>query len=161
MTARRSGSGSGSGSGGPGDRTRARVAGSVLALAAWAPAPSLACGACVEDKVAATYDHSAVVRAATNGNVTVFCDVIGRVEARHLRAAVRQVRGVDARSVRVSVQPAALSFAVDPAAGSPQAAVDAVQRALPATARLKIVRLLAPQRRVERAGPVRVVKPLE
>jgi hypothetical protein len=116
----------------------------AVALVAFAPAASLACGACAEDKIAATYDHGVVERAAANGDVMVFCEVAGPLDARRLAQAVRRVQGVKPQSVRVSAQPAALSFAVDPAAHSPQAAVAAAQRSLAAGTRLTIVRLRQP-----------------
>lgn len=116
----------------------------TVALAAFAPAASLACGACVEDKIAATYDHGVVQQAVANGDVMVFCEVAGSLDAQRLRQAVRHVRGVKRQSVRVSAQPPALSFAVDPSVRSPQAAVDAAQRSLAPGTRLTIVRLRQP-----------------
>jgi hypothetical protein len=115
-----------------------------VAVVAFAPAASLACGACVEDKIAATYDHSVVEQAAANGGVMVFCEVTGRLHEQRLKQAVRRVRGVSPRSVRVSSQPPALSFSIDPRAQSPQAAVDAVHRNLEPGTRLTIVRLRPP-----------------
>ena len=113
-------------------------------LAAIAPAASQACGACVEDKIAAAYDHGVVERAAASGDVMVFCEVTGSLDAQRLKQAVRRVHGVKPQSVRVSTQPAALSFAVDPRARSPQAAVEAAQRSLAPGTRLTIVRLRGP-----------------
>lgn len=112
----------------------------AVALAATAPA-SLACGACVEDKVAATYDHAVVEHAAASGDVMVFCEVIGRLDAQLLKQAMRRVHGVRPQSVRVSTQPPAMSFAVDRKARSPQDAVGAAQRSLVPGTRLIIVRL--------------------
>jgi hypothetical protein len=104
---------------------------------------SLACGACAEDKVAATYDHAVVRDAAASGDVMVFCAVGGPLDAARLKAAARGVRGVRPRSVRVSAQPAALSFAIEPKFQSPQAAVDLMQRAAAPGTRLTIVRLMS------------------
>ena len=131
------------GRGGTERRTVARVAALTTALVAFAPAASQACGACDEDKVAATYDHGVVTRAAAGGDVMVFCEVIGPLDVPRLKAAAQRVRGIKAQSVRVSTQPAALSFAVDPKLRSPQAAVDAAQRGVSPAVRLTIVRLLA------------------
>ncbi len=103
---------------------------------------SLACGACIEDKVAATYDHAVVRHAAASGDVMVFCAVGGPLDAARLKAAVRGVRGIRPRSVRVSAQPAALSFAFEPTFQSPQAAVERIQRAAAPGTRLTIVRLM-------------------
>ncbi len=113
----------------------------AAALAASAPATSLACGACIEDKVAATYDQAVVERAAASGDVMVFCEVTGPLDAQHLKQAMRRVHGVRPQSVRVSTQPPAMSFAVDRKAGSPQDAVGAAQRNLVHGTRLVIVRL--------------------
>ncbi|HWP10570.1 MAG TPA: hypothetical protein VNN06_02020 [Ramlibacter sp.] len=115
--------------------------GCTLVLLAPVP-PSWACGVCVEDKVAATYDHAVVRQAAAKGKVVVFCEVQGGLDARRIRSAARRVRGVDMSSLRLSSQPAALSFALDPAQQSPQAAVLAMQSAAPAGTRLAIVRLI-------------------
>lgn len=114
----------------------------AAALAAFAPEASHACGACIEDTVAATYDHGVVERAAAHGDVMVFCAVTGPLDASRLKETARRVRGVKPQSVRVSAEPAALSFAVDPKAQSPQATVDAVQRSAARGTRLTIVRLL-------------------
>jgi len=123
-------------------RIRQRGAISIAAaLGAIAPAASLACGACVEDKVAATYDHAVVEHAAASGDVMVFCEVTGPLDAQHLKQAMRRVHGVRPQSVRVSTQPPAISFAVDRRARSPQDAVGAAQRSLVPGTRLVIVRL--------------------
>ena len=113
----------------------------AAALAAMVPAEGHACGACVEDKIAATYDHGVVVRAAADGDVMVFCEVTGPLDARRVKDAVRRVPGVKPRSVRISLEAAAVSFAVDPSTRSPQAAVEAAQRTMPVDVRLRIVRL--------------------
>jgi len=117
--------------------TAACVSATLLAMASGAGA----CGACVEDKVAATYDHAVVQGAAAEGRVVVFCELKGPIQAARIRKAAAGVRGVDPRSVRVSANPAALSFSVDPRRRSPSAAVEDIQRRMPAT-RVAIVRLM-------------------
>ena len=109
----------------------------AVAPAAWA------CGVCIEDKVAATYDHEVVLRAAAKGKVMVFCEVAGPLDGRQVRRAARKVRGLDPTSLRTSLQPAAVSFALD-AKQSPQAAVSALQRDIPAGTHVSIVRVIAP-----------------
>ena len=113
----------------------------TVALVAITPGASLACGACVEDKIAATYDHNVVERAAASGKVMVFCDVIGPLDAKRLKEVMRRVRGVKPQSVRVSVQLAAMSFAVDPTVRSPQDAVETAQHSMASGTRLRILRL--------------------
>jgi hypothetical protein len=122
--------------------TAARAA-TVAFLTGLLCSASLGCGACIEDKVAATYDHAVVLRASASGDVMVFCEVVGPLDAARLKAVVRGVRGVKRRSVRVSARLAALSFAFHPEDRSPQAAVELMQHALARGTRLTIVRLLA------------------
>lgn len=114
-------------------------------LIALAPGVSHACGACVEDNVAATYDHAVVMRAAARKEVMVWCGVSGPLDLPRLKDLASHLRGVEPRSVRVSADPAALSFAVDPFMLLPQAAVDALQRKLPSATHLTLIRLLTPE----------------
>lgn len=112
----------------------------LLLLAIAAPAV-WACGVCIEDKVAATYDHAVMQRAAASGKAMVYCEVHGSLDVRRWQSAARQVRGLDPASVRVSREPAAISFALDTSQQSPQAAVAALQKAVPGS-RVAIVRLI-------------------
>jgi chloramphenicol 3-O-phosphotransferase len=91
-----------------------------------------ACGACVEDKVAATYDHAVISQAMRRHQQVLFVGVDGpraQLAGARLSQVTRRIRGVDTASVRTSASPAALSFAVD-ASQNPQATVDAVRAAL-------------------------------
>ena len=104
-------------------------------------AQAQACGICAEDKVAATYDYRTVQDALARGRVVVYCDLAGVQDVQRARQAAARVRGVDPRSVRVSAQPAAVSFVLDPKQQSAQAAVLALQAGLPAGARLAILKV--------------------
>jgi hypothetical protein len=101
-----------------------------------------ACGVCVEDKVAATYDHAVVQRATARGEVVVFCEILGPVDTRRIKQAARGVRGLDASSLRVSETPAVISFAMDGAKQSPQAAAKAIQQGLARGIEVKVLRLI-------------------
>ena len=89
----------------------------LLAAALLAPAAVLACGACVEDKVAATYDHAVIEKAHARGSAVVFIEPHASSDAARIATAVaaaaRRAPGVDPASVRVSVEPLAVSFALD------------------------------------------------
>lgn len=111
----------------------------LLVLALAAPA-AWACGVCVEDKVAATYDYAVVQRALSHGQVVVYCEVSGRAAEARLRAAAAKVPGLDRDSVRVSAEPAALSFALDTSKRSPAAAAAALQHAVPGV-HLHVIRI--------------------
>jgi hypothetical protein len=117
-----------------------------IALLLAAAAPVLACGVCAEDKVAATYDHRSVQQALARGRVVVYCELAGLREPRQAQRVAARLRGVDARSIRVSAEPAALSFVLDPRQQSPGAAVLALQGALPAGVRVALLKVEGPQR---------------
>lgn len=94
----------------------------VLGIALMLPAQAaLACGFCIEDKIAAVYDHRVVMQALAQKHHLAFFGLDGRLagsaaEARNLERIVATAFGVDPGSVRVSVESAALSVAFDPAA---------------------------------------------
>jgi len=84
------------------------------------PASALACGVCVEDRVAAAYDHAVVVRSLERKHEVVFLAIEGDVAAsarlsREIQGALDSTPGVDRGSARVSLPSASLSFAYDPA----------------------------------------------
>lgn len=106
------------------------------------PATALACGVCIEDKMAATYDHAVVTRAMEHRHVVVFCEIRGEMQAARLRKAASRVAGIDIATVRTSAEPAALSFVVDPRKQSPEAAVARLQRALDAKTKITLLRTL-------------------
>jgi hypothetical protein len=96
-----------------------------------------ACGICIDDKVAACYDHSVVERAKARGHQVAFFAIDGslpvnaEVRSAVLRA-VQRARGVHPGTARVSLENAALSFAYDPAREKPAAIEAAVEERLAA-----------------------------
>ncbi len=103
-----------------------------IVIGATLAASSLACGVCIEDKVAATYDYGIVMTAIGKHHLVVFGQIEGAVDMRaaatKIAAAAARVRGVDRSTIRTSVSPAAFSFALDPAAQAPAAAVADLQK---------------------------------
>jgi hypothetical protein len=84
----------------------------VLLMAA---APTWACGYCVEDKIAATYDHAVVTRAFAQKHFVAFLHVDGAAPSRQvLEGAIYSAQGVDRGSARVSADLLTVSFAFDP-----------------------------------------------
>lgn len=112
-------------------RACARALAAILAIGAAAP-DAAACGACIEDKVAATFDYAVITKAAKRHHVVVFAEFAGdggaAVALEPLRAAAARAPGVDPASVRASGAPQALSFALDPAVSTPQAALAVIER---------------------------------
>ena len=88
------------------------------------------CGVCLEDKVAATYDHALVERALAQHRVVVFAEPRASVDQKTLRAmAAKAARapGVDAATVKTSAAPASVSFVLDPKRANARATVAALQ----------------------------------
>jgi hypothetical protein len=118
----------------------------AIALAAGAPAASRACGACDEDKVAATYDHAVIHAALARHQRVVFVAVDGPVNsekiAARIAAAANRIRGVQKGTLRTSESPPAFSFVLD-AAHKPEAAVTRFREAIgDLPARLTLVRIM-------------------
>ena len=100
-----------------------------------ASSAALACGHCVEDQVAAVYDHALIRQALDRKHKVVFFAIEGALEAnsaqrRDIERAAAKVAGVDARSVRLSIESAALSAAFDPARVSAEQIRQSVQERL-------------------------------
>ena len=118
-----------------------------IAVAAWLAAcpAAQACGVCIEDKVAATYDFGVVTRTLQAGRSMVFAEVKGDADAgtrtRAALAAAKGVRGIESGSLRASLEPATISFALDESVLAPPAALAAVQRRAAGT-RLELVKVL-------------------
>jgi len=89
-------------------RLAAAMAGLLLSLQA------LACGYCVEDKIAATYDHAVITRALAHGRHVVFFHVDGAPVARAVLEQAARGRGIENGSARISPDALSLSVAFDP-----------------------------------------------
>jgi hypothetical protein len=98
----------------------------AAALGVIVPAASWGCGACIEDKVAATYDHALIERAIATHRQVVFVAIDGPVNASRviaqIVAAAPRVPGVQRASLRSSTSPPAYSFVLD-AGVDPRAAI--------------------------------------
>jgi hypothetical protein len=91
---------------------RALIGAALLA----ATTAAMACGYCVEDKIAATYDHAVVTQAFARKHHVVFLHVDGVPPSRAaLERAAYAAPGVDPGSVRVAADSLTVSFAYDPA----------------------------------------------
>ena len=113
---------------------------------------ALACGVCIEDKVAATYDHAVITQAKASHRQVAFVAIDGPYVpdvGRRIAASARNVRGVETKSVRVSDSPAAFSFVLD-AREEPARAVTGFRHALAdPRAQLTLVRIARDGRLME------------
>jgi hypothetical protein len=120
------------------------TAGMFAASLAWG------CGVCVEDKMAATYDHKLVARALDRGHHVVFTELSGppltAAQWQLLGRTTQSVRGVMRDSVRTSKSSMGLSFEIDPNATPAAAAIAEINRRMEKQPiRLSLIRALTPQ----------------
>jgi len=125
---------------------KTRLSALVIACAIGAPSAALACGACIDDSVAATYDHAVIHTAIQTRRQVAFVTIEGPVDATRLAkqvlAKAPRIRGVVSGTVRTSVAPPAFSFALD-GTQSPSAMVDAFRSAIAEPrAHLTLVRIM-------------------
>lgn len=125
---------------------RRAVAGLVATLAS---AAALACGHCVEDRIAAVYDHALVQRTLASKHQVAYFAWDGpteRSEAVRLKmlALGEATTGVDKGSVRVAMDPAAIAVAFDPRRTSAEAMAAALQKKLGAL-KLSVIPLQPPR----------------
>jgi hypothetical protein len=118
----------------------------ATALVATAASESWACGACVEDLVAVTYDHAIIDAAMAKHQQVVFVAVDGPTDARKVNArivaAASKVRGVQAGTLRTSLAPHTFSFALD-GAQEPGGAVAGFRKAIgDSSTQLTLVRIM-------------------
>jgi hypothetical protein len=78
-----------------------------------------ACGYCMEDRIAAVYDHAVVIQALDRGHHVAFFAIAGTLAPgdgtrRAIETAVESVNGVDNGSAKVSVESASLAVAFNP-----------------------------------------------
>jgi hypothetical protein len=119
-------------------------AGALLA-ALWTGA-ALACGHCVEDRVAAVYDYSVELKAEREGLRVAYLGVTGaRAESQAAAAAVatalRDLPAAAAETVHTSASPAAASFAWRGDDAALRSAIHTVNdRLAPSRLRLELLR---------------------
>ena len=116
---------------------------------------AIACGVCVEDRVAATYDHRLVRRAAAEHRLMVFVALDGPDASRVGDRIVSTAAGLETiqrGSVRYAGSPAAFSFVLARNA-TPEGAVAAFRKATAGMqVSMKIVRLVRDGQLVEPAA---------
>jgi hypothetical protein len=106
-----------------------------VALLSAAASTAYACGVCVEDKVAAVYDHAAVTRALEAKSTVVFFAIEGAIPSgaaalRKIAALAASAPGVDQDSVRISREAASLAVAFDPRRGNLAAVLEVLDQRL-------------------------------
>lgn len=109
----------------------------LAALALVAASPALGCGHCVEDRVAAVYDHGIITKALERHHQVAFFAIEGPLLAdgearRAIDKALASAVGIDAPSMRLSVDSASLSLSYDGKRISPAQIMATLNRKLAA-----------------------------
>ena len=107
----------------------------VVALCLWLfCGAAFACGHCVEDRIAAVYDHQQIQQARSAGHRVAYIAVDGLsgepAAQRRVLEQAASLPGIDHGSLRVSTDPGALSFGFDPARQSAERLQGVLQRRL-------------------------------
>lgn len=95
---------------------------------------ALACGHCVEDRIAAVYDHALQAQTLARGHRLAYFSIDGlrgdpAGQRQQIERALRAALGVDAGSVRIALDPAALVAGFDPLRQPADRMTHALQRA--------------------------------
>ncbi len=111
------------------------IAALLTATATLVASPAAACGYCIEDKVAAAYDHAVVAKARGRGHEVVYLSLeftrpVDRDTAGKITKAIERVAFVDGGSVRVAVDAGSVSLAFDAKRAPPGTMLDAIERAV-------------------------------
>ncbi len=121
----------------------------ALVLAALFQGGALACGVCIDDKIASCYDHAVVAAARAKGQAVAFFAIEGDIvrgekTRRAVSRAIDAAKGVVPGTSRVSLENAALSFAYDPGRASSADVEAAIEKSLGAQRlKLKLLRVLS------------------
>lgn len=135
-----------------------RLLGFALVTVLAMPVSSLACEICVEDQVAATYDHAVVAQAEAAAHFVLFTAVRGKTAGTAssqttIRSAIASVAGVDRSSIRLSAAPPAVSFAWNPKGLASGAVLRAINKRLAGSGLALIALRTFGDRDIERLDP--------
>lgn len=107
----------------------------IAFLVALHGAVALACGYCIEDRIAAVYDHAAIERAFARHHHVAFFAIDGELQANSAQRAMfehalKKLPGVDTRSLLLSVEASSLAVGFDPERVSAAQIAESLQRGL-------------------------------
>ena len=107
----------------------------AFAFLAFLSLEAVACGICIDDKVASCYDHAVVTGAKASGHQVAFFAIDGSLPrgaevAAQVLSAVQGTPGVQRGTARVSLENAALSFAYDPRRAEQSLIVSGIEKKL-------------------------------
>ena len=97
--------------------------------------PVIACGHCIEDKVAAVYDHAIVAKAVHEKHVVAFFGiegplVVNAASKQGIQKIIASINGVDPNTSRISLDTGSISLAFNPTLLSYPALLDSLEQKL-------------------------------
>lgn len=80
---------------------------------------AIACGHCIEDKVAAVYDYTLVSKAVNDKHTVAFFGiegplVVNEASKQAIQALIKSIKGIDNNTVRISLETGSFSVAFNP-----------------------------------------------
>jgi len=96
---------------------------------------AIACGHCIEDKVAAVYDHAVVVKAVHEKHVVAFFGiegplVVNTASKQDIQKIIGSINGVDPNTSRISLETGSMSLAFNPTLLSYPTLLDSLDKKL-------------------------------
>ena len=96
---------------------------------------AIACGHCIEDKVAAVYDHAIVVKAVHEKHVVAFFGiegplVVNTASKQDIQKIIGSINGVDLNTSRISLETGSMSLAFNPTLLSYPTLLDSLDKKL-------------------------------
>jgi len=96
-----------------------KVAYLLASLLLMSTSPVIACGHCIEDKVAAVYDHTVVAKAVHEKHIVAFFGiegplVVNTASKQEMQKIMSSINGVDPNTSRISLETGSISLAFNP-----------------------------------------------
>ena len=112
-----------------------KVAYLLASLLLMSTSSAIACGHCIEDKVAAVYDHAIVVKAVHEKHVVAFFGiegplVVNNISKQEIQKVIGSINGVDPNTSRISLETGSISLAYNPTLLSYPVLLDSLDKKL-------------------------------
>jgi len=114
-----------------------KVAYLLASLLLMSTSSAIACGHCIEDKVAAVYDHAIVAKAVHEKHVVAFFGiegplVVNSASKQDIQKMLSSINGVDLNTSRISLETGSMSLAFNPIIVSYPTLLDTLDKKLKA-----------------------------
>jgi len=114
-----------------------KVAYLLASLLLMSTSSAIACGHCIEDKVAAVYDHAIVIKAVHEKHIVAFFGiegllVVNTASKQDIQKILGSINGVDPNTSRISLETGSMSLAFNPIIVSYPTLLDTLDKKLKA-----------------------------